>query len=209
MESVCQHDPKIAKEARMNRLGPVLVALFTALPAFAQDVSEPKSGIRFAEKDGNMSLLGVGLRKKAIMKVYAIGLYVADSTLSGALKGKAGTPELYREIASGDFKKKVVLKFVRDLNSDQLRGAFRDALKGAGSKSEVWLGYFGDIRQGQECSIGWTPGTGLETKIAGLGNAPLNDKVLASAIFEMWLGDKPVQDDLKLALVSRARELIK
>ena len=92
----------------MNRLGPVLVALFTALPAFAQDVSEPKSGIRFAEKDGNMSLLGVGLRKKAIMKVYAIGLYVADSTLSGALKGKAGTPELYREIASGDFKKKVV-----------------------------------------------------------------------------------------------------
>jgi hypothetical protein len=193
----------------MNRLGPVLLALSIGVPALAQDVSEPKSGIRFAEKDGNTSLLGVGLRKKNITKVYAIGLYVADSALSGVLKGKAGTPELYRELVNGDFKKKVVLKFVRDMSTDQMRGAFRDALKGAGSKSEVWLGYFSDVRQGQECSIGWTPGVGLETKVAGLGNPPLNDKVLGAAVFEMWLGDKPVQDDLKRDLVSRAGELIK
>jgi hypothetical protein len=193
----------------MNRLGPVVFVLSIAIPVFAQDVSEPKSGIRFAAKDGNASLLGVGLRKKNITKVYAIGLYVADSALSGVLKGKAGTPELYKELVNGDFKKKVVLKFVRGMNSDQIRGAFRDALKGAGSKSEVWLGYFGDIREGQECSIGWTPGVGLETKVTGLGNPALNDKVLASAVFEMWLGDKPVQDDLKRDLVSRAGDVIK
>jgi hypothetical protein len=199
----------VAEEPTMNRLGPVVFALSIAIPVLAQEVSEPKSGIRFATKDGNASLLGVGLRKKNITKLYAIGLYVADSALAGVLKGKAGTPELYKELVNGDFKKKVVLKFVRDMNSDQIRGAFRDALKGAGSKSEVWLGYFGDIRQGQECSMGWTPGVGLETKVTGLGNAPLNDKVLASAVFEMWLGDKPVQDDLKRDLVSRAGEVIK
>lgn len=193
----------------MNRLVHAVVALSIAVPVFAQDVSEPKSGMRFAAKDGNTSLLGVGLRKKNITKIYAIGLYVADSALSGVLKGKAGTPDLYKEIVNGDFKKKVVLKFVRDMNSDQVRGAFRDALKGAGTKSEVWLAYFGDIREGQECSIAWTPGSGLETKVTGLGTAPLNDKVLASAIFEMWLGDKPVQDDLKRDLVSRAAEVIR
>ena len=193
----------------MNRLVAVAFVLSIAAPVFAQDVSEPKSGIRFAAKEGNMSLLGVGLRKKNVTKVYAIGLYVADSALSGALNGKAGTPDLYKELVNGDFKKKVVLKFLRDMNSDQMRGAFRDALKGAGSKSEVWLAYFGDVRQGQECSIGWTPGVGLETKIGGLGNAPLNDKVLASAVFEMWLGEKPVQDDLKKDLVSRAGEVIR
>ncbi|MFI5184755.1 MAG: hypothetical protein ACHQNV_10165, partial [Vicinamibacteria bacterium] len=66
----------------MNRLGPIMLALSIAVPAFAQDVSEPKSGMHFAAKDGSTSLLGVGLRKKNITKVYAIGLYVADSALS-------------------------------------------------------------------------------------------------------------------------------
>src|SRR4029453_11644723 len=41
----------------------------------------PKPGVTFAAKVGDMSLLGVGLRTKALLrfKVYALGLYVADS----------------------------------------------------------------------------------------------------------------------------------
>ena len=192
----------------MNRLVSAAFALCLAVPAMAQDVAEPKSGTRFAVKDGSESLLGVGLRKKSIAKVYAVGLYVADSALSGTLKGKAVTPELYQEIVKGDFKKKIVMKFLRDVSADQIRGGFRDALKGAGEKSEVWIGYFTDIRSGQECVIAWTPGVGLETKVGGLGNPPLNDKVLASAVFGMWIGDKPIQDDIKRDLVARGGELL-
>lgn len=193
----------------MKTLAAALVVLASAVPALAQDVAEPKSGTRFVTKDGDLSLLGVGLRKKNVTKMYAIGLYVAASALSGPLKGKIGTPELYREIVAGEFKKKLVLKFLRDMSADQIRGAFRDGLKGVGGKTDVWLGFFGDVRSGQECVIGWTPGTGLETRVAGLGNPALKDKALASAVFGIWLGEQPVQDDLKRDLVARSGDLIK
>jgi len=190
----------------------VLLLVFSVTgPALAQDVAEPKTGTKFVVKDGDTSLLGVGLRTKTIakVKVYAIGLYVADSALAGPLKGKAGSADLYRELVNGDFKKRVVLKFVRDVSADQIRDAFRDSLKGAGSKTEQWVAYFNDVRSGQEIVIGWAPGSGLETKVAGADKPVTNDKAFASAVFAIWLGDKPIQEDVKRDLTTRAAELVK
>ena len=84
----------------MSGLITTVLILSAAVPTFIQDVAEPRSGMKFAGKDGDLSLLGVGLRTKTIarVKVYAIGLYVADSALGGPLKGKAGKSELYREL---------------------------------------------------------------------------------------------------------------
>jgi hypothetical protein len=195
----------------MKGLLAFLFALSMVVPALAQDVAEPKSGTKFAAKDGDNSLLGVGLRTKTFVKVkvYAIGLYVADSAIAGPLKGKAGTPDLYRQLVTGDFKKKVVMKFLRNVSSEQVREAFNDTLKSSGVKTDVWIAYFNDLHSGQECVIGWTPGVGLETKVAGADKPAINDKALASAIFGIWLGDKPIQDDLKKDLVARGGELLK
>jgi len=196
----------------MNRLfAAILLVLAVAGLALCEDVTEPRSGAKFATKDEDTSLLGVGLRTKTMLKVkvYAIGLYVADSAISGPLKGKAGTPELYKELLSGDFKKKIVMKFVRDVSTEQIRDAFRDALKGVGGKTEDWIAYFTEIRSGQECVISWVPGAGLETKVAGVDKPPINDKAFAPAVFGIWLGEKPIQDDVKKDLVARARDLLK
>lgn len=156
-------------------------------------------------------MLGVGLRTRTIarVKIYAIGLYVADSALEGPLKGKAGTPELYRELVNGDFRKKVVMRFLRDVSREQVRDAFRERLKGTGGDTDTWLSYFSNTRSGQEYVIAWTPGVGLETKVAGVEKPPLNDKALASAIFDIWLGAKPIQDDIKKDLVARGGALLR
>ena len=195
----------------MNRLAAAVLFSVLAVPASPQEVTEPKTGLKFASNEDGMSLLGVGVRTRTIakVKVYVIALYVADSALTGPLKGKAGTGDLYREIVDGDFKKRIVLKFVRDLSTEQIRDAFHDAMKGAGSKADVWIGYFNSVVSGQEAVITWTPGVGLETKVAGLNKAPINDKPLASAVFAIWLGEKPIQDDLKKDLVVHAGVLIK
>jgi Chalcone isomerase-like len=195
----------------MKRLLAAFFVLSVIGPAMAQEVTEPKSGTKFAAKDGDTSLLGTGLRTKTFAKirVYAIGLYVADSAISGTLQGKAGTPELYRELVNGNFKKKVVMKFLRDVSTDQMRDAFKDSLKGAGSQTDVWITYFSDIHSGQDCVIDWTPGVGLETKVAGMDKPAMNDPAFAAAVFSIWLGEKPIQDDLKQELVSRAKELLK
>ena len=57
--------------------------------------------------------------------------------------------------------------------------------------------------------IAWVPGTGLQTKVAATDKPVFNDKAFASSVFGIWLGDKPVQDDNKKSLVSRAPELLK
>jgi len=195
----------------MHRLLAVMLMLFCIGPALAQEIAEPKTNTKFAVKDGDTTLLGVGLRTKTMLKVkvYAIGLYVADAELSGPLKGKAGTLELYRELVNGDFKKKVVMKFVRDVSTNQIRDAFRESLKNAGPRTEEWMADFNDIRSGQEIVIAWVPGTGLETKVAGADKPVINDKAFASSVFGIWLGDKPVQDDLKKDLVARSTDLLK
>lgn len=195
----------------MQRLIVLLLLLFAAAPALAQDIAEPKTGAKFAAKDRDASLLGVGLRTKTILKVkvYAIGLYVADSALAGPLKGKAASPDLYRELVAGDFPKKVVMKFVRDVSTSQIRDAFHESLGNAGPRADEWINYFGEIRSGQEIVISWVPGTGLQTKVAGADKSIINDKAFASSVFGIWLGDKPIQDDLKKSLVSRASELLK
>ncbi len=195
----------------MQRLATILLLLFAICPALAQEIVEPKTGVKFAAKDQDTSLLGVGLRTKTMLKVkvYAIGLYVADSALTDSLKGKAASPELYRELVAGDFPKKVVMKFLRDVSTSQLRDAFRESLGNAGPRTQEWINYFEGIRSGQEITISWVPGTGLQTKVAGADKPVINDKAFASFVFAIWLGDKPVQDDLKKALVSRRAELLK
>jgi hypothetical protein len=50
---------------------------------------------------------------------------------------------------------------------------------------------------------------GLETKVAGEDKPVINDKAFASAVFAIWLGDKPIQEDVKRDLTIRAAELVR
>jgi hypothetical protein len=197
----------------MNRPAALLLTLALAAPALAQEVTEPKSGVKFAVKSGDMSLLGVGLRTKTMLKVkvYAVGFYVADSALAGplaAFKGKTDSAPFYKDLVWGDFGKQIVMKFTRGVSTDQIRGAFRETLEGT-SKLDQFLGYFGETKEGQEYVLTWKPGGILATKVAGVDKPEINDKTFAAAVFGIWLGEKPIQDDIKKGLASRAGELIK
>ena len=55
----------------------------------------------------------------------------------------------------------------------------------------------------------WKPGGILATTVAGVDKPEINDKNFAAAVFGIWLGEKPIQDDIKKGLASRAGELIK
>jgi hypothetical protein len=164
-----------------------------------------------------MSLLGVGVRVKAItiikVKVYAVGLYVADAALSGPLasfKGKLSSPDFYRELVWGDFPKEVRLRFVRDVDRKRIQEAMRESLAGADAKwLDPFIGYFEEVKEGQECVLRWAPGGTLQTTYAGAARPPIPDKTFTAAVFGIYLGEKPVQPDLKRDLVSRAAELIR
>jgi hypothetical protein len=189
-------------------------ALLLAAPIPAEIVREPKTGVTFAESVGDLALLGVGVRTKTILKVklYAIGLYVADSALAGPLavhKGRIGTSAFYNDIVSGDFEKQIVLKPVRNLTAEQIQGAFRAYMPSADRQLlDQFVAYFGRTRAGEECVLHWAPGGILETRVAGVAKPPIADRAFSEAVFAIWLGSKPVADPLRKRLVSRADQLL-
>jgi len=191
-------------------LAAVTILLPAAVPARA-DVTEPRTGVRFPEKIGETSLLGVGLRTKSILKVkvYAIGLYIADSALAGPLKDKTG-PALYRELVWGDFPKEIHLRLVRDVSASQMQEAIRDALEKADkARTDQFVSYFSDIKTGEEYVLRWATGGTLETIAKGVPKPPIADKNFAAAVFGIWLGDEPVQDDIKRDLIGHMARAVK
>ncbi len=183
-----------------------------ALPALAQDsFTEPRSGVAFPVQRDDMTLLGAGLRVKSIafvkVKVYALGLYVADSAVNGALvahKGKPPSEALYQALIWGDFPKQMVLRFTRSLGKDRIQSAMREALEGADPKLvELFVSYFPEVSEGQECVLRWQEGGVLQTSFGGLSKGDIRDKNFAAAVFGIWLRAKPIQDDVKADLVAR------
>jgi hypothetical protein len=202
----------------MNRFLAVaaLLALGTAGAAEAQTWTEPKSGIAFAVKKDDTTLLGGGLRVKKIIftfKAYAVGFYVSDAAISGplaAFKGKTTSPEFYKELQTGDFKKELVLKFMRNLSESRIQGAMRESLEGAEPKLlDQFVSYFPELKEGQEAVLRWAPGGTLETVMAGQEKPPIASRAFAERLFGLYVGPTPLQEDIKAGMVARAAEVIK
>jgi hypothetical protein len=194
--------------------GSLAVLLALQPPAADQEIVEPRTGVRFTTRQGDLSLLGVGVRTRSIfrVKVYAIGLYVADAALAGPLaahKGKLDTPEFYRDLIWGDFDKRIVMKFVRDVTREQVQDNFREALPSVNpARLDVFASHMVATREGEEYLIRWAPGGVLETSFRGRPNTPIADKDFAAAVFGIWLREHAIQADIKRSLVSRAPLLI-
>jgi hypothetical protein len=202
----------------MKKVAFAAAALAACSLAFAdaRTWTEPKSGVAFAvEKDG-MTLLGAGLRVKKILftfKAYAVGLYVADDAVVGplaAFKGKATSPEFYDALQKGDFEKELVLKFLRNLSQGRIQDAMRESLEGAEPKVlEQFVSYFPEIKEGQECVLRVRPGGTLEAVMAGQAKAPITDRAFAERLMGLYVGPKPLQDDIKAGVVARAGEVLR
>jgi hypothetical protein len=53
----------------------MLLFLVTSVPSYTHGMSDTATGISFASKINDLSLFGVGVRKKGPIKVYSVGMY--------------------------------------------------------------------------------------------------------------------------------------
>jgi hypothetical protein len=200
----------------MNRFVAFAAVAALAGTASAQTWTEPKSGVAFPVKKEDMTLLGGGLRVKKIVfsfKAYAVGFYVSDAAIAGplaAFKGKTTSPDFYQALQTGDFKKELVLRFLRNLSQDRIQGAMRESLEGADPKLlDQFVSYFPQLTEGQEAELRWAPGGTLETVMAGQAKPPIADRKFCERLFGLYLGPTPIQADIKAGMVARAAEVIK
>ena len=185
-----------------TRLLRLLILLSIAFPAVAAEVAGVKLEDRDRVANAELVLNGAGLRKRAFFQVYAAGLYLAEKKTGAA------------EVIAAAGPKRVAMHMLRDVDADQFSGALADGIKDNHSEAEAKaleprvkllaaiMAEMKEAKKGMRITLDWVPATGtrvtVDGKAAGLA-IPGED--FYRALLRIWLGDNPVQVDLKKALL--------
>ena len=146
--------------------------------------------------DKTLKLNGLGLRKKAMFKVYVGGLYLeSPSKDAGA-------------IVAADQAKAIRMHFLRDLTKAQLVEAFQEGFEanvkdGAAQKAafDKMLALVPDVKEGTTMTFTYLPGKGTTLSAASKELGVFEGKGFAAAVFSIWLGPKPPSEDLKKGML--------
>lgn len=171
--------------------GVMAAALAWTTPVFARDIK----GVDFAESatvsGQELKLKGVGLRKKIVFNVYVAGLYVTDPA---------------KDVFEQSRQMKLVM--LRDLDAEQVGDAIRDGIKKNSASQMPQLQERLDrvlkaltaVKKGESLVISFVDG---KTTVAGRGTtlAEVDGKDFGDAVFKVWLGQDPVDSDLKKGLL--------
>ena len=182
------------------------VAMIAALAAATSAAALEVDGVRLADKASvggqELVLNGAGTRKRAIFKVYVGSLY---------LPAKARTAQDVLARAP----RRIQLNLLRNLSADQLVGALTDGLKQNTTPAELQaiavqtgelaaiMKSFGEAKEGSVVTLDFVDGAtkvGLDGASRGsIDGAPFNE-----ALTRIWIGEHPVQDDLRKAMLGGA-----
>ncbi len=191
---------------RIHFLHLFLAATFSALVGGAAAQTVELEGVKLepTAQVGNtaLQLNGVGLRKRAIFKVYVAGLYVPQkATSASALLAQKGP-------------RRMVISMLRNVDADSFSGALNDGLRAnlsdqqfAGFKAQIDalnanLKAVGEAKKGDVIHFEFTPEAGTRVVVNGQAKgAAIPGEDFFAAVLRIWIGDKPVDDDLKKGLV--------
>ena len=143
-----------------------------------------------------LKLNGLGLRKKAVFKVYVGGLYLESASKD------AGA------ILASDQAKAIRLHFLRDLTKAQLVEAFQEGFE-ANAKDKAaqkaafdkMLALVPDMKAGSTLTLTYLPGKGTALQVGSKDLGVFEGKGFADAVFSIWLGPKPPTEDLKKGML--------
>lgn len=188
----------------MKNLMLALVAVLCLSSAHAVEVVGVKFDDVATVGGGEVVANGAGLRKKAFFKVYAMVLY---------LPGKQSEPEA---VQSGKGAKRVAISLLRDLSAQQFVDALQEGIAENHTEAEMAtlkdrvkqfseaMLSVGEAKTGTVVLIDWIPETGTRLTVNGQAKGKdIAGEDFYQALLKIWLGKKPVQDDLKQALLGK------
>jgi long-chain acyl-CoA synthetase len=147
-------------------------------------------------------LNGAGVRKRAIFSVYVGSLYVPEKATSAqAVLAKA--------------PRRIRLDLLRNVSSDQLIGALVEGLKENTTAAQMQaltvqtgemaaiMKAFGQVKEGSVVTLDFVDGA---TKIGlnGAEQGSIDGEAFNQALTRIWIGEHPVQEDLRKAMLGGA-----
>ncbi|HZQ60476.1 MAG TPA: chalcone isomerase family protein [Casimicrobiaceae bacterium] len=144
-------------------------------------------------------LNGAGLRTRAIFKVYVAGLYLPAKTADA-------------QAALAASARRIELHLLRNLSADQLLDALDDGLKENNSEAELAaikpqvtqlasiMRAFKQVKEGDVVGLEYVDGT-TRVLLGSEARGTIAGEPFNRALMKVWLGEHPVQSDLKKALL--------
>jgi chalcone isomerase-like protein len=176
----------------------LLLLLCLATPVLAAEVAGVKIDDKTRVAGTELSLAGAGLRKRVFFQVYAIGLYVQDR--------KA-------DAISQPGPKRVLIHMLRDVGADPFIEALVEGIKANHTEAEAkaldprvkrlgaTIAQIKEAKKGMTIALDWN-GSATQVMIdATPAGQPIEGEDFYRALLRIWLGDRPVQDDLKKSLL--------
>jgi hypothetical protein len=172
-----------------------------ALPALAAEVAGVKLDDKTRVGNAELVLNGAGLRKRVVFQVYAMGLYLPKKTASAA------------DAIGGEGPKRVAIHMLRDVGAAQFSDALAEGIRENHSEGEArafdsqvkaLAAIMAEVKEAKKGMIitldlaGGATQVGIDGRPAG---KPIEGMAFTRALLRIWLGDKPVQEDLKKALL--------
>ena len=152
-------------------------------------------------------LNGMGLREATILRlhVYVAGLYL--ETRSGDAS----------QIMIPGGTKRLVLRFVRDVGRSSLVDAWNDGfakaigteLTGLQDRLATLNAWMVDVKRGDTLVFTQIPGRGVVVEVKGQAKGTIAGADFSRALWAIWLGDRPPNEQLKVGLLGgegRARQ---
>jgi hypothetical protein len=165
------------------------------------------SGVKVADtarvgSGPELVLNGLGVRSRMMFDVYAAGLYLTEKKTSPADVLALGGP------------KRVSLTMMRDVGADQLAESLIEGIKLNSSPAELdkmkaqldelmaTMKAVGQAKKGDLITLDFAPDAGTRVGVNGKEvGKPIAGADFYRALLKIWIGDKPVQDNLKKALL--------
>lgn len=182
---------------KTRTLAALLLCLALAPLALAREIG----GVNLADTvivDGkSLKLNGGGIRTKAIFKVYVAGLYLETPSKDAAT------------VVSSDQAKQVRLSLLRSLGKSKITEAISEGFE-KNSKAQMgalkarldrFNAMIPDLEKGDLLIFTFVSGKGTMVTAKGVEKGTIEGKDFADALFSVWLGANPVQEDLKKGML--------
>lgn len=182
-----------------------LILLLLSSPALATvEVANVAFGDHVTVAGQQLTLNGAGLRTRFIFNVYTIGLYLPVKTSSAAVAlAEPGAKRIRFVMQHTVTAGELVDAFDAALRANNSEAALQ-AIGGRLDRFKKLLTGLGGARKGSEYLLDYVPGVGTHLTIDGVvQDAPIPGADLFEALMRAWLGPRPVQENLKEALLGK------
>jgi hypothetical protein len=184
----------------------IIAATLLPLAAPAAEVAGVKldDKVRVAPNSPELALNGAGVRTRFFVKVYVAGLYVTDRKTTAADVLALGGP------------KRFAMSMLRDVTAAQLSDALNDGFKANDSPADqerykaqlaeltAIMNALGGAKKGEVVALDYPPEVGTRVQLSGEAKGkPIPDEGFYRALLRVWLGESPVDADLKKGLLGQ------